>query len=427
VKRPVVITGYGVVSCQGDTERTFVGLCEQRTPVQRRSEQTHAQFPFGRVYAAEGLEEIERRLELDRTHVRAMGLSMRYANAAASIALERAGFVGPLTELGERAGLFVAARFGERDRDVDFQLASQIAALDEYEPTLNALLARQLRPGLFLAQLPNLFAGNISLIHQLRGVSMTFLGAHGAGACALVEAAELIEDGELELAVVGGCFNGNEYQAHFAMAGDGMLAPDRDAEDLRPVEAWVEGSDGTLPGAAAAFVTLEPAERAMLRGAPIRAELAHVSTQTCPRRLQPIATSLQRQYQAWLQRGEPVDAFIGNGCGAPSLDVAELEFLHAATSSAQRTAFLTSPAPGTGDVCHAALPLRVALAAAALERRELFAVPPHARRRAMPERISLALPPPSQRLDSICAIALGAHDSESLAVVRRPEIGARGM
>ena len=44
-----------------------------------------------------------------------------------------------------------------------------------------------LRPTLFLAQLSNLLAGNISIVHGVTGSSRTFMGEEAAGvdACAL--------------------------------------------------------------------------------------------------------------------------------------------------------------------------------------------------------------------------------------------------
>jgi 3-oxoacyl-[acyl-carrier-protein] synthase II len=422
--RPVVITGCGILSCHGDLDATWQGLQAGGAPVKRTASAIPGAFPYARVYSieADALAPLEARHVNDRSHIRAMGLSMRYACVAAGMAIEHAGLKAR-PEILERAGLFVAARFGERDEDVDCRIAREIAELGDYEPRLNALLARELRPGLFLAQLPNLFAGNISLLYQLKGPSMTFLGEHGAGGCALAEAASSVADGSIDVAVVGGCYNAAEYQAHFALAGDGWLSPDRDDADARPVQSWIDGSDGTVPGAAAAFVTLESADHAIARGATIRAELAHASFASCPRGLRSASESLGRQYRAWLERGQPVAAFVGNGSGIAEIDVEELRFLHGAGAASQRSVLLTTPSPGLGDVCHAAFPLRVALAATAIERGELFGLEPDPRRRPLPERVrcdeGAAESTKLSESDAIGVVALGFHESESLAVLRR--------
>ena len=46
---------------------------------------------------------------------------------------------------------------------------------------LNERLMSDLRPTLFLAQLSNLLAGNISIVHGVTGSSRTFMGEEAAG------------------------------------------------------------------------------------------------------------------------------------------------------------------------------------------------------------------------------------------------------
>ena len=53
--------------------------------------------------------------------------------------------------------------------------------MTERGPFLNERLMSDLRPTLFLAQLPNLLAGNISIVHGVVGSSRTFLGEESAG------------------------------------------------------------------------------------------------------------------------------------------------------------------------------------------------------------------------------------------------------
>ena len=46
---------------------------------------------------------------------------------------------------------------------------------------LNERLMNDLRPTLFLAQLSNLLAGNIAIVHGVSGTSRTFMGEEAAG------------------------------------------------------------------------------------------------------------------------------------------------------------------------------------------------------------------------------------------------------
>ena len=68
-----------------------------------------------------------------------------------------------------------------------------------------------LRPTLFLAQLPNLLAGNISLVHGVVGSSRTFMGEEAAGVDAVRVAQARIAAGQSELTLVGGAYNGARW------------------------------------------------------------------------------------------------------------------------------------------------------------------------------------------------------------------------
>ena len=72
---------------------------------------------------------------------------------------------------------------------------------------LNEKLTTELRPTLFLAQLSNLLAGNISIVHKVTGSSRTFMGEEGSGVSAVETAAARIRSGQSTHALVGGAFN----------------------------------------------------------------------------------------------------------------------------------------------------------------------------------------------------------------------------
>ena len=65
-----------------------------------------------------------------------------------------------------------------------------------------------LRPTLFLAQLSNLLAGNISIVHGVTGSSRTFMGEESAGIDAVRIALSRIGAGQSDIALVGGSYNG---------------------------------------------------------------------------------------------------------------------------------------------------------------------------------------------------------------------------
>jgi len=75
--------------------------------------------------------------------------------------------------------MIVAAGGGERDLDVDAAILT--ARADGRSGALNERLMNDLRPTLFPAQLSNMLAGNISIVHGVSGSSRTFMGEEAAG------------------------------------------------------------------------------------------------------------------------------------------------------------------------------------------------------------------------------------------------------
>ena len=65
-----------------------------------------------------------------------------------------------------------------------------------------------LRPTLFLAQLSNLLAGNIAIVHGVTGSSRTFMGEEAAGVDAARIALARIAAGQSDIALIGGSQNG---------------------------------------------------------------------------------------------------------------------------------------------------------------------------------------------------------------------------
>ena len=64
-----------------------------------------------------------------------------------------------------------------------------------------------LRPTLFLAQLSNLLAGNISIVHGVVGSSRTFMGEEASGVDAVRIALSPPRGGTGDIFLVGGAFN----------------------------------------------------------------------------------------------------------------------------------------------------------------------------------------------------------------------------
>src|SRR5450755_4974152 len=99
---------------------------------------------------------------------RQMEAWQRIGTYAAGLALDSAGIKDD-KEILARTDMIVAAGGGERDLDVDAAILT--ARADARSGALNERLMNDLRPTLFLAQLSNLLAGNISIVHGVSGSS----------------------------------------------------------------------------------------------------------------------------------------------------------------------------------------------------------------------------------------------------------------
>ena len=77
---------------------------------------------------------------------------------------------------------------------------------------------------MFLAQLSNLLAGNISIVHGVTGSSRTFMGEESSGVDAVRIALARINAGQGDIALVGGSYNAERKDQLLLYAfGDDLL------------------------------------------------------------------------------------------------------------------------------------------------------------------------------------------------------------
>src|SRR2546423_4630146 len=161
----------------------------------------------------------------------------RIGTYAAGLALDSAGVKGN-TDLLLRMDMIAAAGGGERDYALDADILSALPAAADAGAALNERLMSGLRPTLFLAQLSNLLAGNISIVHGVVGSSRTFMGEEASGTDAVRIACARIAARQGELFLVGGSCNAQrpDMLLHYEM---GRLLWKRDF-----VGVWSRQSQG---------------------------------------------------------------------------------------------------------------------------------------------------------------------------------------
>lgn len=264
--RETWITGIGIVSCLGEgPEKHWQGLNEApRQP----DTQTYAPYMVHRLAPIELDKQIPKRGDQ-----RQMEPWQRIGTYAAGLALDSAGAKGNPDLLG-RMDMIVAAGLGERDEAVDNAIMSALPHTERKEVFLNERLMSELRPTLFLAQLSNLLAGNISIVHGVTGSSRTFMGEEGAGIDAVRIALSRVQSGQSDIILVGGAYNAerSDMVLLFASAGHALKAP------FVPVWQRAERGGGLALGSLGAFLVLEAREHAAARGAKPLGRLSSVQS-----------------------------------------------------------------------------------------------------------------------------------------------------
>ena len=198
--REVWITGIGIVSCLGEgADAHWQGLAERRIKVDAETFAPYLVHPLAPL-------DLDKQIP-KKGDQRQMEPWQRIGTYAAGLALADAGVKGN-AELLARMDMIVAAGGGERDVAVDAAILTNKPKAANPDAFLNERLMSDLRPTLFLAQLSNLLAGNISIVHGVTGSSRTFMGEEAAGVDAVRIALARIAAGQSELALVGGSHNG---------------------------------------------------------------------------------------------------------------------------------------------------------------------------------------------------------------------------
>jgi 3-oxoacyl-[acyl-carrier-protein] synthase II len=350
------ITGIGIVSCLGEgLDAHWKKLSTGETTI---DDKTFAPFIVHPICQLDYDKQIPKKGDQ-----RQMEAWQRIGTYAAGLALESAGIKGN-ADILSRTDMIVAAGGGERDVAADSAILSALPNAENPDALLNEKLMSDIRPTLFLAQLSNLLAGNISIVHGVTGSSRTFMGEESSGVDALRIALARINAGQADIALVGGSYNGERKDQLLLYAfGDELLTGSYKT-------VWDRGPDGGLVmGSQGAFLVIESRAHAEQRKAKILAQLSTVMSQRSSRASDPVAPSLRAMWDRIGSKIHPGTAAILSGASgsAPATD-GERAFLaeHAGIPVRATGSYI-------GHGMEPAFPMNVALAALALHRGNLFA------------------------------------------------------
>ncbi|MEO5755710.1 MAG: beta-ketoacyl-ACP synthase [Mesorhizobium sp.] len=389
--RDVVITGIGLVSSLGE------GPDAHWQKLSRPGLEPVLETARFSPYTVHPLPEIDWNLQIaKRGDQRQMETWQRLGTYSAGLALDDAGIKGN-DELCATMDMVVAAGGGERDEAVDAAILAASESRNDRDVLLNEKLTTELRPTLFLAQLSNLLAGNISIVHKVTGSSRTFMGEEGAGVAAVETAAARIRSGQSTHILVGGAFQTehSDMLLGYELAGYLHRGP------WKPVwqRQGAEGG-GVVTGSGGAFLVLEQREHATRRGQRIYAELGPVMSGRAKRRQGELDAEIAALLkQAALPNGQLLA--LSGASGAHAATIAEQAALEANSAIAAR-GFSTF----TGHMKEAQFPFAVALAALAVDRKAAYPV------------FDAASEKPFEGIPkTVLATAIGYHQFEGMALV----------
>lgn len=261
----VVITGVGIVTCHGVGAEAHVEILGGATAPELKIEtERFAPYPVHPMPEIDWNQQIAKRGDQ-----RQMENWQRLGVFTAGLALDDAGLKDDAEACGTM-DMIVAAGGGERDIAVDSLIVDEGLKRNDREHLLNEKLTTELRPTLFLAQLSNLLAGNISIVHKVTGSSRTFMGEEAAGISAVETAFHRIRAGQSTHTLVGSALVAERqdvillYEAIGAHATGGWT----------PLWSRDENAGGgIITGSAAAFLILESRAHAEARSARIYATI----------------------------------------------------------------------------------------------------------------------------------------------------------
>lgn len=261
----VVITGLGAMTALGSAKSLWEGLKAGKSGIRRIET-----IPIDHVPVQIGGEvrNFDPTVYIDRKEARRMGRASQLAVAAASMALEDAGFNTEMIEAeGERVGVVIGSSLG----------AHEMAEQSTYKYKTSGYIKPN--PLSLINSLPNMPAHYVSKFFRALGPLNAPSTACAAGTQSVGEASELIRNGRSDVVITGGV---EAVLQDYAIAGfDAMQAlaneyNDNPSSASRPFDA---NRSGFVFSEGCGIVIIENLAHALKRGARIYAEiLGHASS-----------------------------------------------------------------------------------------------------------------------------------------------------
>lgn len=256
MKRRVVITGTGIVSCIGNDNATVeASLRESRSGIRAMPEFTE----LGMRSQVAGIPQIDVEALIDRKQLRFMGDAAAYAQIALTQAIAEAGLT-PEQVSHPRTGLIMGSGGGSP--------ANQIEAAD----TLREKGIRRVGPYQVTRCMSSTVSACLSTNFGIKGINYSITSACSTSAHCIGSAAQQIAWGMQDVMFAGG---GEELSWGMSLLFDGMgaMSSKYNATPEKAARAYDANRDGFVIAGGGGAVVLESLEHALARGAHILGEV----------------------------------------------------------------------------------------------------------------------------------------------------------
>jgi len=268
MSRKVVVTGMGAVTPLGNSVEEFcASLKAGKSGIAPITLFDTTDFD---VTIAGEVKNFDPTMWMDRKDSRKMARFTQLAVAAAAQALEDAALLNEPNDEGRK---FVKC---ERSK-IGLVVGNGIGGFDVVSESMKKLFdsgPKRMLPLTVPLMIPNIAAGNISMLFGINGPAYTQVTACAAGTDALGQALDLIRSGRCDAAIAGGV---ESTIVPFAVGGFQMLkalSTKRCGEPEKASRPFDADRDGFVIAEGAGLLVLETEEHAKKRGARIIAELA---------------------------------------------------------------------------------------------------------------------------------------------------------
>lgn len=256
MKRRVVITGTGIVSCIGNDNATVeASLRESRSGIRAMPQFTE----LGMRSQVAGIPQIDIEALIDRKQLRFMGDAAAYAQIALTQAIAEAGLT-PEQVSHPRTGLIMGSGGGSP--------ANQIEAAD----TLREKGIRRVGPYQVTRCMSSTVSACLSTNFGIKGINYSITSACSTSAHCIGSAAQQIAWGMQDVMFAGG---GEELSWGMSLLFDGMgaMSSKYNATPEKAARAYDANRDGFVIAGGGGAVVLESLEHALARGAHILGEV----------------------------------------------------------------------------------------------------------------------------------------------------------